>query len=403
MDRVSLSTTAVYHLSPAQYPAVAAAVKQRLGELGYDPDPPDFAAIRGSVLEYLPTAKQARYSSPLRFRPPSAGHRLGLILATATEAAALVTFSEAYTSVSVSINLYFASTRVDDVVALAQSAYTRQATPNHDAESVRSLVEARDRVAADIGVASQAQVTEHFRCAEIRGIGACRTADEAVRRYPRALYGVLICDEGWRYVDDATARAAIGEVWGTRSFVGVAAKGDGCLLLNFRPPGYSAMERRFSALFFNQAVPYFSHGYRVAGLEHGPFLAMELCSYRKCIVEDLNIQLRTRSDPTSPRPLSLMGGIRQRAYRRSLYRDLVQGMGRLQLHPPTELGALDSLVEARSGLPERLRYLDEMVRAFEAEEQMNYMYRVNSAMAMITALGLVVAVLSAVLAILVAR
>jgi len=306
-----------------------------------------------------------------------------------------------YSAISLTMNFFLSSASVDELIALSHSCYGSSATSpvlirlDSTTISGQSLKELHERLAKELGISSPDQISDQFRCIEIREIESFVDADAALNANITPVYGALLGDEGWRHVPAAVAGSTLAKRWGTRSFFTVVSSGDGCLMLNLRPPAFSTSQEKFFGGFFAGELPYFSHEFKIACVDHGPFFAMELCSYRKCVADDLRRRLERRG--SSPSPPSVLGGIRHRAYRRSLYHELTQGLRRLRLNRMTELAALDNVVEVGSGLPDRLARLNELVQAFEAEEQVAYMYRVNSTMATIAWITLAVAVFGAVL------
>jgi hypothetical protein len=403
--RVSFSCTRVYRLPPDEFMSTAAAIRKKLGGSPEGAVKADFNAIRGSVIELMPTAVLERHELSLQLLPDGAG-ALASLFAKVSEASAFLSLAEGYSTISVTVNFFLPTASADELIALSHSFDGRCASSpvrirlGSTTSSVSSLNEMHEHLAGELGISSPNQITDHFRCIEIREIESLVNAAAALRAHGTALYGVLLGDEGWRHVQEPVASAILANTWGTRSFFTVVGAGDGCLMLNLRPRTYSTSQGSFFTGFFGAELPYFSHEFKLANLEHGPFFAMELCSYRRCVVDDLRGRLERRGSAASPP--SVLGGIMHRARRRSLYHEMTKELRRLQLNRMTELAALDNAIEAGSGLPDRIVRLTELVQAFEEEEQVAYMYRVNSTMAFLAWIGVVVATLGAVIAVIVA-
>src|SRR5262245_4921519 len=402
LRRISFSNTVTYRLQPDEFAERAAGLAKRFAGSG---EIADFVAIRGSVVEMMSTAQVPRYAVPLRLAPnqsaPNGVDDFTRLFARISEMSSFLAMDGDYSAISLTINFVLPSASVDELIALSHSCYGSSASSavlislDSTTTSGHSLKELHEHLAKQLGISSSAQISDQFRCIEIREIESFADADAALSANIRPMYGALLGDEGWRHVPETVASSTLAKRWGTRSFFTVVSSGDGCLMLNLRPQAYSISQEKFFGGFFDGELSYFSHEFKVACVDHGPFFAMELCSYRKCVADDLRRRLERRG--SSPSPPSVLGGIRHRAYRRSLYNELTQGLRRLRLNRMTELAALDNVVEAGSGLPDRLARLNELVQAFEAEEQVAYMYRVNSTMATIAWITLAVAVFGAVL------
>jgi hypothetical protein len=304
-------------------------------------------------------------------------------------------------TVAVTLNLCLSQATADQLVAIGHSMSGRGAeTPiiqlgleepdGEPVHEIRSILGAQQQIAEYLGITGQPNASSHFRCVEIRRIGDVATAEEAIERNLLALYGVLVADEGWRHVGAEVARRRFARRWGTRRFVAIMSIGDGTLLLNFRPTTYSLTQNAFFERHFAYVEPYFSNEYCVAGLEHGPFMARELTAYRQCVAEDLQSRLQGRR--ALKLTVSLLGDVRERARRNSLYRSLVEDMVRLRDHPPTELGALVNLIEEDSELPQSLDNLRQEVQALESEEQTLYLYRVNRLLVIVAWIGIALAI-----------
>ncbi|GAA2725902.1 hypothetical protein [Actinocorallia aurantiaca] len=410
--RVSFSSTVVYRPPDQRFEALAGKVASALESNEGGAAEQDFAAVRSAVLAQMPTAGTARYWLPIQVRRgmgrgarrSSREDELIYQILANGELSSFVSVSEDYTCISVTINIHMESVSVDGVIALGHSSNGRRCTQvipltiGSDEHEVHCLHEAHARIAHELGLDMPGSTANHFRCVEIREVGSRTRAMDVLNRYPCELYGMLYADEGWRHVGLDTARAALAEAWGTRRFIRAMASGDACLMVNLRSAEYSRSQHRYFTSFFESGPAYFQHEYRLAALEHGPFLAIELATYRKCIVDELDGRFGKDSsgESASDRGPRVLSGVRARSYRRSRHRSLAEGMRRLQMHPSTALSSLDTMVEKACGLPAREEYLGRLLRAYEAEEQINYTYRANGLIAALTWINVLIALIAAV-------
>jgi hypothetical protein len=137
------------------------------------------------------------------------------------------------------------------------------------------------------------------RILEIRDSGDGKNsgyAEEFLKNYPKQVYGLMMGDEGWRFVSKEFSEQRIKERWGSRDFVSVLASSVGVMLLNFRnsnhhdrylktqkalrPPSQSAENEN-----------YFSFNYGISGMAHGPFLCLEKAVLTRLILDQQNDQL----------------------------------------------------------------------------------------------------------------
>jgi hypothetical protein len=404
---LSVSSTIVYRFAPAEFRELVKAVEDG-GQLGplTGAVAGDFEVARSSVLRELTDRDVSRHTLKVELSPepdqPIFSH-------VDDDLCAVVSVSARDHTLAVTLNVCLAEISADQLVALAHSMYGRTATapvlrvrppalgstPATET-AAHSIEQVHSAIAEHLTVSGRPKAASHFRCVEIRRMGDRTDAREAIAAYPLPLYGVLTADEGWRYVDRHTATTRLANVWGTRHFVGIVGMGDACLMLNFRSADFGTSQNAFLRRHFDHVEPYFDHRYRFAGLEHGTFFALELCAYRKCVVDDLQYKLDQRR--TLRLSLSVFGDIREQARRQSLYRSLVEDLVRLRDHPPTELGALVDVIETGSGLPERLTHLRHEMQALETEEQMLYLHRVNRLLVVVAWIGVVVALVGLVVA-----
>lgn len=133
------------------------------------------------------------------------------------------------------------------------------------------------------------------RILEIRDSGDglnLENPEHVFNRYPEQIYGLMVGDEGWRFVPKEFSEARIRETWGSRDFVSVLASSNGILLLNFRNTdhydNYVKWQRELREIYQKKVENYFNFNYDVSGLEHGAFLCLE-----RAMLTKLSLNLQT--------------------------------------------------------------------------------------------------------------
>jgi len=120
------------------------------------------------------------------------------------------------------------------------------------------------------------------RILEIRDSGDSpnlENPEHVFNRYPEQIYGLMVGDEGWRFVPKEFSEARIRETWGSRDFISILASSNGILSLNFRNTDhyddYANWQRELREIYQKEVESYFNFNYDITGLEHGAFLCLE--------------------------------------------------------------------------------------------------------------------------------
>lgn len=118
---------------------------------------------------------------------------------------------------------------------------------------------------------------------EIRRIpdfnGNCANDRDFKECYAKKLYGILVCDEGYEFVPDATVDLAIDESFGSRDFFRVYASNIGVVMFNLINCEcrikYNDFQKEIGERFQDNSSGILTHNPVIAGMEHGALLAME--------------------------------------------------------------------------------------------------------------------------------
>lgn len=205
----------------------------------------------------------------------------------------------------------------DDIIFIIHSLFedrfrVQLTIPNHSKEKLNIISKDGKFLMGDVtknfiklvqeafSVSDQTQYNglENKRIIEIRdsGDGLRLTAtEEFLDKYPGQTYGLLVGDEGWRFVPRAISRSRIKERWSTRDFVSIIASSCGVVSLNFRgTPHYKAyedMQIKLKKDRGEEKEDYVTHNYDIAGMDHGLFLCLEKAVLTRSVLTQENDKL----------------------------------------------------------------------------------------------------------------
>lgn len=137
------------------------------------------------------------------------------------------------------------------------------------------------------------------RILEIRDSGDGKNLEYVegfLKNYPKQVYGLMVGDEGWRFVPKEFSEQRIKERWGSRDFVSVLASSVGIMLLNFRNTNHHDryLETQKALRYTSQNAEkkdYFNFNYDISGMEHGPFFCLEIAVLTRLILDQQKDQL----------------------------------------------------------------------------------------------------------------
>jgi hypothetical protein len=119
------------------------------------------------------------------------------------------------------------------------------------------------------------------RILEIREIDNVyiKKAETLLNDYPQQIYGLMVGDEGWRFVTKKFSKLRISHRWGSRDFISILASSVGIILFNFRNTYhyrlYIDTQKKLRNSFNGKLEEYFGFNYDISGLEHGAFFCLE--------------------------------------------------------------------------------------------------------------------------------
>lgn len=231
---------------------------------------------------------------------------------------------------------------------------------------------------------------------EINRFGNLDDVAVIMQQEKKRMYGIISGDEGWNHIPEELADARIQPDWSSRDFVEFITFGSNFLLLNLidspAATRYRENQVAFGGTYYGGMNPYFVLNPEVAGVNHGIIYAVELVMAMKTIAHRI---LEFQASFQKNRTGNFGEDIRQtKDYRR----ELISTLNRVENIDMTELGELEKVIlnsQQISPIIEKIKYLLELL---ESELDLMYQTRTNAFVNLLTILGLIVAIVSAVIA-----
>jgi hypothetical protein len=231
---------------------------------------------------------------------------------------------------------------------------------------------------------------------EINRFGDLEDVAVIMQQEKKRMYGIISGDEGWNHIPEELADARIQPDWSSRDFVEFITFGSSFLLLNLIDSSaakrYRENQVAFGGTYYGGMNPYFALNPEVAGVNHGIIYAVELVMAMKTIAHRI---LEFQASFQKNRTGNFREDIRQtKDYRR----ELISTLNRVENIDMTELGELEKVIlnsQQISPIIEKIKYLLELL---ESELDLMYQTRTNAFVNLLTILGLLVAVVSAIIA-----
>jgi hypothetical protein len=109
------------------------------------------------------------------------------------------------------------------------------------------------------------------------------------------MYGLMVSDEGWRFVPEDYAKERIFEsCWSSRNYFVVMAHASGTFNLNFRESKarkkYTASQKLLRDKYDYPIEDYFIYDFEIAGAENGGLLGLELTMIEDVILSSLYVE-----------------------------------------------------------------------------------------------------------------
>jgi len=250
------------------------------------------------------------------------------------------------------------------------------------------LVEYRDKISAAFGSEQETPHIFKSRCVEIRGLSSSEIQDpqSLLDRFPRQMYGLLTADEGWRFVPEDVATERTNMKWRTRDFF-CAVPWSLCVLLIDLAGGdahrkYIESQNLLCNKFGYPIEEYFTFKPRIAGLNHGPLLNLEIASVQYYMLD------RVLSKVAESKSKSIRGFLAQRE-------ELIKALSKLAQVKIQEVGILGQNIGRTMGLANRIEEVTQRLEEIERTLIIKYNQRINYLMLILTVFGIIFAIFSA--------
>jgi len=293
----------------------------------------------------------------------------------------------------ISFHCGFENRDSDELIKLRQCGW-RLPIPFADGE--KSCEELKNRLCAKLRV--EAEPTEQSYLLEITRFGGEEDIDAAVLKHADLLYGLLTGDEGYAFVPPELVKERLCYSWGSRDFIRLFAFGQGFVFFNLlngqEHDRYLERQRAYGTAQYGGVNPYFLMGSCPLTVNHGILFSVEFVMVIKCLVTGI-ISYQGSIGSTEKR--SFYKRIREtRDFRRRVIIALekVEGIG------ITEIGEMNvMLMESQHIAPivEKVKYLLELL---ESDLELMYSERNNILVTALTVMGLVLAGVQVLLAVL---
>jgi len=237
-----------------------------------------------------------------------------------------------------------------------------------------------------IAVGNNKQLKTMFesRCIEIQDIvdGDINDPREFITKYPQHIYGLLTSDEGWRFVPRDVAIKKTALRWRTRNFLYVIPFHRCVLLINFENGSFHKRYVKYQNILRSkygyQLEKYFTFRPKIAGLNHGPLLILEIASIHYFLLElELN-------KIAQEKPKKLNELLRQRE-------DLISALSKLSWIKIREMGILGQNIHETMLLSNKTDQLYKRLSEIESALNIKYNQKINFWITHLTVIGIVIA------------
>lgn len=183
--------------------------------------------------------------------------------------------------IAVEINLCLTAAKTDTLV------YLRHMQGNGEKLDVQFAGEQRKMSISELSQAIFARLSLPLLQAhsaynlEITKFGTYTAIEEIIAHESKRLYGIMVGDEGWEYMNEELAQERMANAWSSREFAYAIAFGNNFLLLNLlgspSQQEYLVHQEQFFGQFYGEMNPYFTLQSQIATLNHGLLFAVETC------------------------------------------------------------------------------------------------------------------------------
>ncbi|WP_370942769.1 hypothetical protein AB5J62_27255 [Amycolatopsis sp. cg5] len=230
-------------------------------------------------------------------------------------------------------------------------------------------------------------------CVEVRGYDG-HPPGRTVDADPRPFYGLATSDEGWRFVPPEVAREALGQQWGTRTFVAAYAMANSIVCLNSKGSEYTEHQRELALTMFGETEPYFEIDSPIGGLDHGMLFILERVLIRMALADQW--LHRAQQELARPEDGKKAANRKRRLLRGSLD-DLLEMLNSVL---PPEIDSLERRLVTTMGVERIIQQLDRQAEAMDDETRYSYESVVSARVTRLTVVTVILTVVTIILGVL---
>jgi hypothetical protein len=294
------------------------------------------------------------------------------------------------------INVRMEECNVDDAIFLQQSIYGRtklNATLPAYLDSFRGLISLKDitekyieTISLALGLPAKNQVIFHSRCVEICDVPKFESfnPEDLLEKFPKQIYGLLVADEGWRFVPVEIARDRLSNRWRTRNFLEVVVFVESIVSINLENcethKKYRTSQTKIREEYGHEVEDYFNRLTHIAGLNHGPLLMLENASVQLSVINRISEQVNEARSKSIKEILKLR-------------KKLIDTLLKLSCIKIPEIDLLGQNVQRAMNVPNGIEDVKKKLAEIENELIIKYNQRTNQLIILLTLVSLGVGVI----------
>jgi hypothetical protein len=295
------------------------------------------------------------------------------------------------------LNFYTEGFTVDEIIFLAQCVESHNfklkvETPDFiqldSGEAyLEDVMHAYMRTASSVlGAKNPTMEASRSRCVEINGLveNLSINPQRLYEEHPREIYGMITCDEGWRFVPETVAREKTRTQWSTRDFLTTISLGISTLAIHCdkgeRAEQYKDSQQSLRKAFGYPIEGYFAFEPRIAGLNHGLLLMVETAAIHFFLLDQVLKK-------------TMVSEIKSIRFLLNQQEALVETLNKLQRLRIPEVGTLEQNIRDSMGVELKISEVRQRIEDVERILSVRYNQRINNLMIVLTVLGIGIAVI----------
>jgi hypothetical protein len=243
-----------------------------------------------------------------------------------------------------------------------------------------------DKILTALEMTAQDSIRLRSRCLEICSVSNFRIDNpkKLFENFPKQMYGLLVADEGWRFVPIKVAKDRIQLKWRTRSFLNVFAFAQSILFINLKRcqmhKKYIESQKQLREKYAHKVEEYFVLAPEIAGLNHGPLLMLENASVQGFIIAQIEEQIVELK----------LKNIKELLRFREKLLDALLKLSHIKI---PEIGLLEQNVQNAMKIPKRIAEAKKKLEDVERTLLIRYNQRINLWIIVLTIVSLGIGIL----------